>query len=108
MRHCFTFRTRTHAVNLPTTRNFVGTPGSVSARLFVFLVSVTAALGGLLFGYDTGVISGALLFLKAEFSLSSNGQAILTSMALVGAAAGATFGGSLADRFGRRPVMLAL
>jgi sugar porter (SP) family MFS transporter len=65
-------------------------------------------MGGLLFGYDTGVISGALLFLKNDFGLSANGQAVLTSIALIGAAAGSVFGGSLADRFGRRLVLLAL
>jgi MFS transporter, SP family, galactose:H+ symporter len=79
-----------------------------SARLFVFLVTATAALGGLLFGYDTGIISGALLFLKNEFNLTPNMQAALTSAALVGAAVGASFGGALADRFGRRSLMLIL
>ena len=79
-----------------------------SARFFVSLVTATAALGGLLFGYDTGVISGALLFLKAEFALSPNMQAAVTSTALIGAAVGASFGGVVADRFGRRSVMLIL
>ena len=79
-----------------------------SARLFVSLVTATAALGGLLFGYDTGIISGALLFLKTEFGLSPNMQAAVTSAALGGAAVGAAFGGVVADRFGRRSVMLVL
>jgi SP family galactose:H+ symporter-like MFS transporter len=79
-----------------------------SARLFVSLVTATAALGGLLFGYDTGIISGALLFLKTEFSLTPNMQAVVTSAALGGAAVGAAFGGLVADRFGRRSVMLVL
>jgi MFS family permease len=82
--------------------------GRRSARLFVSLVTATAALGGLLFGYDTGIISGALLFLKTEFGLTPNMQAFVTSAALAGAALGAAFGGYLADRFGRRSVMLVL
>ena len=79
-----------------------------AAWLFVSLVTATAALGGLLFGYDTGIISGALLFLKTEFALSPNMQGVVTSAALAGAAVGAMFGGAVADRFGRRAVMLVL
>ena len=82
--------------------------GGRAARLFVSLVTATAALGGLLFGYDTGIISGALLFLKTEFGLTPNMQALVTSAALGGAALGAAFGGYVADRFGRRSVMLVL
>ena len=85
-----------------------GPPTARGASSFVSLVTATAALGGLLFGYDTGIISGALLFLKTEFGLSPNMQAVVTSAALGGAAAGATFGGFVADRFGRRSVMLVL
>jgi SP family galactose:H+ symporter-like MFS transporter len=70
------------------------------------LIALTAALGGLLFGYDTGVISGALLFLRDAFHLSSFMQGVVTSIALAGAALGAAFAGSLSDRFGRRPVIL--
>jgi SP family galactose:H+ symporter-like MFS transporter len=83
-------------------------PPSRSARTLIFLVTGTAALGGTLFGYDTGIISGALLFLKDEFTLSPNMQAVVTSAALGGAAVGAAFGGYLADRFGRKIVMLVL
>ena len=74
----------------------------------VVLISFTAALGGLLFGYDTGVISGALLFLRQTFHLSSLMQGVVTSIALAGAAAGAAGAGGLADRFGRKPVLLVI
>jgi sugar porter (SP) family MFS transporter len=70
------------------------------------LISVTAALGGLLFGYDTGVISSALLFVRNVFHLSTAGQSIVASIVLVGAVLGAMVAGSLSDRFGRRPVIL--
>jgi sugar porter (SP) family MFS transporter len=65
------------------------------------------ALGGLLFGYDTGVVSGALLFLRHEFGgLSNIQQELVTSLLLVGAMAGALAAGRLADRIGRRPTIL--
>ena len=66
------------------------------------LISATAALGGLLFGYDTGVISGALLFIRNVFHLSTGGQSIVAGIVLVGAVIGASVAGSLSDRFGRR------
>lgn len=72
------------------------------------LVAGIAALGGLLFGYDTGVISSALPFLKTEFQLSSLLQGVLTSIALGGAALGAIVAGVLADRYGRKPVILVV
>ena len=53
-----------------------------------FLLSAVASLGGLLFGYDTGVISGALLFLRARFALSPTMQDVVTGVVLVGDAAG--------------------
>ena len=65
------------------------------------------ALGGLLFGYDTGVVSGALLFLRHEFGgLSNIQQELVTSLLLVGAMAGALLAGRLADRIGRKPTIL--
>ncbi|HUX86045.1 MAG TPA: sugar porter family MFS transporter [Chloroflexota bacterium] len=73
---------------------------------FVYVAAIFAALGGLLFGYDTGVISGAILFVKDQFSLSSGTESEVVSSVLWGAVVGALFGGWLADRFGRRPVIL--
>ncbi|WP_428483523.1 sugar porter family MFS transporter [Rhodopila sp.] len=75
--------------------------------MHVVMIAATAALGGLLFGYDTGVISGALLFLREAFHLSSLMLGVVTSIALAGAAGGAAIAGRLADRFGRRPTLLA-
>lgn len=74
--------------------------------MHVAIIAATAALGGLLFGYDTGVISGALLFLREAFHLSSLMLGVVTSIALAGAAGGAAVAGRLADRFGRRPILL--
>jgi len=75
---------------------------------FIYLVAVVAALCGLLFGYDTGVISGALLFVKRDFSLSSWMQSVVTSAVLAGATLGAGFSGRMADRFGRRRMVIAV
>jgi sugar porter (SP) family MFS transporter len=72
---------------------------------FRFIVGI-AALGGLLFGYDTGVISGALLFVRTEFNLSPAMQGLVAGIALAGATAGAAFAGSFSDRFGRRKVLV--
>src|SRR5580698_4168467 len=76
------------------------------AMSFYFIAGI-AALGGLLFGYDTGVISGALLFIRAALALSPTMQGIVVAIVLAGAALGAAFAGSLSDRFGRRHVILA-
>ncbi len=76
-------------------------------RRNVVTASAVTALGGLLFGYDTGVVSGALLFLKNSFGgLSSFQEELVTSLLLVGAAVGALFAGRIADRIGRRPTVL--
>lgn len=73
---------------------------------FVYFAVGVAALGGLLFGYDTGVISGAILFIKNQFSLSSTMEEIVVSSVLVGAVIGAIMGGVLTGRFGRRGMII--
>src|ERR1700723_1745557 len=82
----------------------------VDPRLIRRHVAISAgitALGGLLFGYDTGVVSGALLFLKKDFGgLSSFQEELVTSLLLVGAVVGALTAGRLADLIGRKPPVL--
>ena len=79
-----------------------GSTGRDEQRRFVnFAVAITAT-GGLLFGYDTGVISGALLFIKQDFTpLLPLVQGIIVSTLLVGVVVGALSRGSLTDRFGK-------
>jgi len=73
----------------------------------VLWTSGIAALGGLLFGYDTGVVSGVLLFLSSTFGhVTSFEKELVTGVLLIGAAAGALSAGRLADRVGRRPTIL--
>ncbi len=73
---------------------------------YVKLVALIAALGGLLFGYDTGVMSGALLFISPDFSMTAHQEGWVTSMLLVGAAVGALVAGRAADAWGRRTTLL--
>ena len=70
------------------------------------LISVVAALGGFLFGFDTAVINGAVDALSDEFSLSAGLTGFAVSCALLGCVVGAWFAGSAADRFGRPRVMV--
>ena len=81
--------------------------GAPHRSRFVWAAAAIAALGGMLFGYDTGVISGAILFIRQDFALSSTQVEVVVSCVLLGALLGAMGGGALADRFGRRPVMIA-
>jgi SP family galactose:H+ symporter-like MFS transporter len=74
---------------------------------FVYIAAAISALGGMLFGYDTGVISGAILFISKDFSLTQLQVEIVVSCVLIGALIGAMTGGILADRFGRRRVIIA-
>ena len=74
----------------------------VSGRMIYFF----GALGGVLFGYDTGVISGALLFIPNDFKLTPFLQGAIVAGLLLGAMIGAAFAGRLSDRLGRRRLII--
>lgn len=76
----------------------------VSSRIIG--ISIAAALGGFLFGFDTAVINGAVDALAEDFSLGAALKGFAVSSALIACALGAWFAGSLANRFGRLPVMV--
>lgn len=73
---------------------------------FVIQVTAIASLGGILFGYDLGVISGALPQLAATFDLSSSQQEVAVSILYLGGGVGAMVGGSICDLFGRKRAIL--
>jgi|SRR5579872_1180267 len=79
---------------------------AASRRIFLILTSVTAAIGGFLFGYDTAVISGAILFVRRDLRLTSAQTEFAVSVVLAGALIGAALGGYLGDRFGRRRTLV--
>ncbi|CAM9099722.1 unnamed protein product, partial [Hapterophycus canaliculatus] len=73
---------------------------------FVLKLTVTSALGGFLFGYDTGVVSGAMLLIKEEFSLSDWQEEVVVSVTIVAAVTAALTGGPAMEQWGRRPLIL--
>ena len=83
----------------------VGGPEAGSA-LYLAGVCFVASLGGLLFGFDTAVISGTFGFVEEQFHLSEFQVGWFGSSALVGCIVGAAFAGTLGDRFGRKPILI--
>ncbi len=74
--------------------------------LFVVCITLVAALGGLLFGYDTAVISGAIGFLQTHFDLTSTMKGWAASCALIGCVVGVLIAGYMSDKFGRRNTLI--
>ncbi len=82
------------------------TGAAQGASRYVILVCFVATLGGLLFGYDTAVISGAIGFLVKHFSLTPAMEGWAAGSALVGCVFGSAVAGAISDRFGRRAMLL--
>ncbi len=76
-----------------------------SAR-YLYLPAMVAAIGGLLFGFDTAVINGAIVFIKRQFLLSDSQTEIAASSLLLGCVVGASLAAFTSDRFGRKKVLL--
>jgi sugar porter (SP) family MFS transporter len=86
---------------------FVTTLAKGSSNRFLVRLAVIAALGGFLFGYDTGVIGGAMLYIKKDFHAGTFAQSSMVSAILIGAAIGALISGWAADAFSRRRTKIA-
>jgi sugar porter (SP) family MFS transporter len=80
--------------------------GPLSATPYLVLITGVAALGGLLFGYDTAVISGAIGLLQSHFGLSATATGWAASSALAGCVFGAAAAGKGSDRYGRHRMLL--
>ena len=72
---------------------------------YISLITLIAALGGFLFGFDMAVVSGIIEPLKLEFGLSSSQEGLFVSSALLGCIAGVGFSGFLSDKIGRKKVL---
>ena len=75
-------------------------------KWYVYKATIVAAVGGLLFGYDTAVVAGAIGFIEKRYDLSSAMVGWVASCALVGCIAGAMFAGKLSDGIGRKKVLI--
>lgn len=72
----------------------------------IYKATLVASVGGLLFGYDTAVISGAIGFMRSFYQLSDIMTGWVASCALLGCIAGAMYSGKLSDRAGRKKVLM--
>lgn len=82
--------------------------GMIRMKANKYLIFILGALGGLLYGYDNGVISGALLFIHKDIPLNSTTEGIVVSSMLIGAIVGAGSSGPLADKLGRRRLVMLI
>jgi SP family sugar:H+ symporter-like MFS transporter len=85
-----------------------GTPhdNETRNRFYIFAISAVAALGGFLFGFDSGVINGTVNALNRAFHSSNFGSGFNVASILLGCAVGAFLAGTLADKFGRRSILI--
>jgi SP family arabinose:H+ symporter-like MFS transporter len=84
----------------------VSAPHKAGSTGYVYLVSIVAAVSGLLFGFDIAVINGAIVFLRRQFALTDVQTEFAASSLLAGCVAGASIAGVLSDRYGRRRILI--
>jgi len=75
-------------------------------NLQIYLISLIAATGGLLFGFDTGVISGAIPFISEHFELDAHMEGFTVSNLIIGCILGAFISGWISDKWGRKPLLI--
>jgi SP family arabinose:H+ symporter-like MFS transporter len=76
------------------------------SKWYVYKATLVAAVGGLLFGYDTAVVAGAIGFIQKRYDLSATMVGWIASCALIGCMVGAMFAGKLSDKIGRKKVLI--
>lgn len=86
--------------------DLVSLPPPNVRRGFILRISSIAALGGVLYGYDMGIIAAAAIFVKRSFGITTFVEELVVSVVLIGAMAGAMAGGAIADRIGRRATLV--
>ena len=89
-----------------TTQTLSSAPSEQSYSLFVLLVSIIVSIGGFLFGFDSGVLNGTVDGLIKAFNASDIGTGFNVASMLLGCAFGAFFAGQLADKFGRKKILI--
>src|SRR5215467_4190937 len=90
----------------PTTKTLVSLEVEKGSARHLYLPAMVAAIGGLLFGFDTAVINGAIVFIKQQFGLSDAQTEIAAGSLLMGCVLGASVAAFTSDRFGRKRVLL--
>lgn len=80
-------------------------PSQKKRHVYVYLVTLVAAVGGFLFGYDISIISGAIIFMKQDFPLTAVELGFIMSSTQIGCIFGAMMGGFLSDRYGRKKTL---
>src|SRR2546430_1957238 len=108
--HCVPLNLLSHmntniATTLPGKGPIITATATINTR-FIIMVSGVAALGGLLFGFDTAIISGAIPYISAYFKLDEYALGWAVSAILIGCATGALASGALADKYGRRTMLI--
>jgi len=78
----------------------------MNRKLYLISICLISTLGGFLFGYDTAVISGTLLFVRTQFDMSTFMEGWFVGSALLGCITGVAFAGMIADRFGRKKTLI--
>jgi len=84
----------------------VRNPSRTSANFYVYMISLVAAVGGFLFGYDLSIISGAVLFLNKEFSLTAVQLGLVVGCASLGCIPGPLLAAGISDRIGRKKCLV--
>lgn len=87
-------------------QNSVATDDDEGSRFYVYYITCVATMGGLLFGYDTGIISGSMLIIGTHFKLSTIWKELVVSATVGAAAIFSLLAGNLTDWIGRKKVVM--